>query len=671
MSTAEKVLAAMQSYDLKSAGHNKYRSRSPYRSDSDSPSFSLEISDDEHGVWYDHVAERGGSLYTLASHLGIDTPTYIVTTKRSYSGRKDYALAHGIPDEVLEEAGWKETIYQNRPALEYHTATGKRWRFLDGNKPSYKSVTGYKPCWYGLDERLKSKLELEPLVIANGEISVISARYHGLNAACVTSGEKDLSPELVAQLKTFTQGLESLEIIIALDCDPKGVRVALQMKSTLEKAGFNSVRAVDLGLSDGGDLADFVMLHGKYPACWHALHDLPELQPVFTPQVIQRWQIFHASELQKIPAIQWLIPKEVPAKCLLVIYGPSGVGKSFKALDYALHIAQQKPVVYVAAEGASGYSGRIEAWMKHHNLGYEHLYMCMGAVSFMDSSDLAAFVTSIEQACNAPALVIVDTLARSMIGADENSTRDMGKFIDACEQIKHYFDCSVMLVHHTNKGGSAERGSNALRGAADMMIKLIDEDDLIRIECSKSKDSEKFEPYYMRLKPVEIGLTDDDGNSIMPPVIVHAEHHEQTSNDDLTIKQKTVLETLVLSIFEYGATVAELSEYLPDTSLRTLYKIIDALKNFGFVQQKAKREPYFITEDGLQKIGQLSGTYAQSVHTALYESASDKGTSQHESVSKGFTMGMTDMKGSSSPKQTPLMDMNQTKKNHYQWEDDA
>jgi hypothetical protein len=35
-----------------------------------------------------------------------------------------------------------------------------------------------------------------------------------------------------------------------------------------------------------------------------------------------------------------------------------------------------------------------------------------------------------------PALVVFDTLARSMVGGDENSARDMGQLIDGAEHVR-------------------------------------------------------------------------------------------------------------------------------------------------------------------------------------------------------------------------------------------
>lgn len=54
----------------------------------------------------------------------------------------------------------------------------------------------------------------------------------------------------------------------------------------------------------------------------------------------RQWTIIHARELKNLPPLRWLIEKEIPENGLTVLFGESGVGKSFVALDYALRVAQ-------------------------------------------------------------------------------------------------------------------------------------------------------------------------------------------------------------------------------------------------------------------------------------------------------------------------------------------
>lgn len=644
MSTAEKVISALQAYKPKKEGANNYRCNSPLRSGSDSHSFVVKIEDDEHGSYFDHVAEEGGSLYDLAKALGIDTPTgQAQSTKRAYESVGDYAKAHGIPEKALTDASWQYQEYQNRPALKFPTKKGYRFRFLDGNKPNYKSVQGYKRCWYGLNQTLLGRLAYgSPLIICNGEISTVSGQFYGLAAACVTSGEKDIPKELVNELKAFTEPIQDLSIIIALDCDEKGRKTALAIKKTLSEAGFNSVRAVDLQLSNKGDLADYCMLHGKLDGDENGILDgqtllkCPDVKAPFEPEPVKRWELMHASKLDNMPPVEWLVYREIPKKGLTVLFGPSGTGKSFMTLDYALKLAQESVVIYIAAEGESGYPERIKAWKTHHKKGVGNLYMVMGAVSFMDTGDMSNFIQSIETIPQKPVLIIIDTLARSMLGADENSTRDMSKFVDACDQVRKYFDCSLMLVHHTNKGGVAERGSGVLRGSADSMIKLIDEDDLIRVEAEKTKDGREFTPRFVKLLPVNIGVTDSEGNPVEPPVIVDAEKVIQSDTDDLTIIQLKVLQVFALSIYEYGASASEIESNLPEVNQRTLFKVLSRLKTLKFIEQSARREPYKLTNSGREKIGVRTAPTGDTAHT------NDKSNSTSGSVSTVGSKGKQD-----------------------------
>lgn len=259
MSTAQKVLQKLSGYSMHGRGP-EYRSRSPFRAESDDPSFSLLIEDDEHGTWLDHVTNRGGSLYELAEHFGIETPkrVQVESSKRPYTSMADYAAFKGIPVEALQEAKWREVLYMDRPAIEFNTAGGRRWRFLDGNKPKFISEKGYKACWYGLVRAVHlAKETQQPLVICNGEPSVIVAQHFGVAACAITGGEsKNIAPELLHELTETWKG----EIVIAMDCDTAGNTGASKYAEALTAVGAK-FKIVDLMLSSGGDIADFCKLH--------------------------------------------------------------------------------------------------------------------------------------------------------------------------------------------------------------------------------------------------------------------------------------------------------------------------------------------------------------------------------------------------------------------------
>lgn len=594
--TAAAVLAAMEAYDLKSDGTGKYRSNSPFRPGSNSHGFTLTIDSPEHGAYFDHVSQESGSLYELARRLGIEIgPPPVTSTKRAYKGLEDYATTHGVSAEVLRNAGWSETKHQGRPALKFRTATGPRWRFLDGVKPHYISPKGYQRSWYGLTSSAARELaDGGYLVITNGEISTVAGRHYGLAAASVTGGEKAIPPDLLQELKTFL-GDNPPPILVAFDCDDTGRRAGVQVAQQLRDSGLIA-RAVDLGLGKGGDLADFCMLHGSKTG--QVLYSLPALtldKPGEEFEVPRGWYIIHASELRNLPPIEWIVPGEIPERGVTVLFGPSGAGKSFLALDYALNIAQADPVLYMAGEGEYGYRQRVAAWCEHHGKTEGHLYMSIGAVQVMESGDLNEFLAV--NAAIKPRIVIIDTMARSMVGADENSTRDMGMFIRACEQIKRALDSAVLIIHHTNKGGVYERGNSALRGASDAMIKITADDDLIIVESAKTKDAQPFQTRYMKLLPVSVDM---DGQQLDSAVMVEADKVVQTPDDPLTPNQEKVLRMLVDE--EHGASRTEIAE-ATNVPYHSLQRILVRLRKLGFIEQPARNSPYQITDAGRQRVG--------------------------------------------------------------------
>lgn len=256
-STADKVLEALP--QLKRQRDGKYRGSSPFRSGSDSEGFVLTIHDGEHGAWIDHGPQSGhGSLYDLAKELKIELPEQgrvkVESTKRGYASLEEYAQRHYATLEAFAAAKWREEMVYNRPALVYPVRTGTRARFID-EKGGYLWLDGEKTnCWYGLERaRIMAYESALPLVLCNGEASTIAAMAQGVPAFAGVGGEGAISEAMLSELSHEWKG----QVLIALDCDEKGRNAAAAIQSKIP----NSV-VLDLQLSDKGDLADFIGLHG-------------------------------------------------------------------------------------------------------------------------------------------------------------------------------------------------------------------------------------------------------------------------------------------------------------------------------------------------------------------------------------------------------------------------
>ena len=125
-------------------------------------------------------------------------------------------------------------------------------------------------------------------------------------------------------------------------------------------------------------------------------------------------------------------------------YGPPASGKSFLALDVALSVASSQPwqgkdvvdgpVVYVIAEDVPGTALRARAWRsRHQSLG--NIHWLPTRVPLLQTELVAKALCDVVAEI-APALIVVDTLARTMVGSDKSSTRDMGLAVDALDRLR-------------------------------------------------------------------------------------------------------------------------------------------------------------------------------------------------------------------------------------------
>ena len=133
---------------------------------------------------------------------------------------------------------------------------------------------------------------------------------------------------------------------------------------------------------------------------------------------------------------------------------------------------------------------------------------------FPDTLDLTngdqviSFIVWLEHQGLQPVLIVIDTLARSMPGGDENSPRDMGVLVAAADRIRKRLDCTVLFIHHPIKSGNKreiERGHGSLRGAADTMLILRCDKSGLLLRCEKQKDGPPFSPIRLQLKVVDLG----------------------------------------------------------------------------------------------------------------------------------------------------------------------
>jgi len=221
--------------------------------------------------------------------------------------------------------------------------------------------------------------------------------------------------------------------------------------------------------------------------------------------------------------LEWLIYGYIQKNALEMCFGSSGAGKSFVALDMALHIAVKKAiedsaqpetlspklddvtkwhgqtthggrVLYVAGEGVTGLKKRALGWVQYYGFNpdtlNDYFRFSPRALPLDDDGEspvmgewqkLLRELDVLRTRCNfVPDLIIFDTLAQNMRG-EENSAKESSIVIHRAQELvsgihnEDQHGATVLFIHHTGWGQDAQRrgrGSSAWRGAMDIEINV-------------------------------------------------------------------------------------------------------------------------------------------------------------------------------------------------------
>lgn len=232
---------------------------------------------------------------------------------------------------------------------------------------------------------------------------------------------------------------------------------------------------------------------------------------------------------------EYLIDNWLPEKTFSIFYAPPGCGKSFIALDMAMHIASKQPswcgnsirggdVVYLVGEGYHGFRKRHVAWARHHKVKDDiRMLVSQRAWGLDVEKDFNAICASIKKAECKPKLIIVDTLNRFLTGSesDETSVKNALKMID---KLMREFECAVMLVHHTGWADEQRiRGHSSWIGAVDVSLQLQrneDNPEIIELLAKKVKDNQIPKQLNFMLKRYELPDLVNESGTVESAAIV-------------------------------------------------------------------------------------------------------------------------------------------------------
>ena len=323
-------------------------------------------------------------------------------------------------------------------------------------------------------------------------------------------------------------------------------------------------------------------------------------QPTFDPntgEIVEQGLFVKASELLgNLTAAQFHVDGYLEKDAIAVMYGPSGVGKSFIAYDLALCIAtgtrwhncavEQGPVCILAGEGHNGIGRRVAAWSKHRKVGVTDetpLFISRKAVRLMSQAAAQILAEEIEKAVavfgRPPSLVVVDTLARNFEG-DENSSKDVGAFIDTVDALvrKRWPKCSILIVHHTGHDSTRARGSSALKSGVDQEFAISKRGPGMTLDCTKMKDAETPAGKAFKIKQIDLGL-DRNGIPMNGAVSVSdsspLEYEICKRDDGGSVLAGDVIKAVLRNVTSNGAIAIEVGATISDRLSRALARMVE------------------------------------------------------------------------------------------------
>ncbi|MBB4935675.1 hypothetical protein F4561_006584 [Lipingzhangella halophila] len=320
--------------------------------------------------------------------------------------------------------------------------------------------------------------------------------------------------------------------------------------------------------------------------------DETDENPLVTARASEiRAALLDSEGMDALPPPEPLVEGMLYLDSLAWLHGKPGHGKSFVALDWAAHVAHglswqgrattRGEVLYLVAEGTAGVAERKRAWesLMGHRMGVTFLPMAVQLLSRTDATAFAQVAAEMR-----PVMVVIDTQARVTVGADENSSQDMGQLVAAADELRQSTGACVLLVHHEARSGETLRGSTAMEGAATSVVRASKDGALIRLDNPKQKDAPPFDPILLTL-------------SEMGDSAVILSHGGSGTAAQATESERTILRAMWDSFGTTGASSTNLREVsgVPKSSF---FRAVNALLKRGeLVNAGTDKRHHYVLSD--------------------------------------------------------------------------
>jgi len=288
-----------------------------------------------------------------------------------------------------------------------------------------------------------------------------------------------------------------------------------------------------------------------------------------------------------------------------VIGGP-GKGKSAFITDTAVHVAsgwdwrgykskERCAVVILAFERADLMLRRLEAYKRKHNLADLPIVVIRAPVDIMGPESVESLtdtIRAVEERFGLPVgLLVLDTYSKALAlgGGDENSAKDVNKFLGHLRIVQTQTNVHVCLIGHTGKDETrGHRGSNAHLGDVDLEI-TISGDIAKTATITKANDQQEGPLTTYSLETYSFGR-DEDGDPITTSIVsadIPEREAKSSQKRKLSDRQKIAVDALTEALISHGKDAPSGLELPKGTKAVDAAKWRDEMFSRGALDQEA------------------------------------------------------------------------------------
>lgn len=223
-------------------------------------------------------------------------------------------------------------------------------------------------------------------------------------------------------------------------------------------------------------------------------------------------------EIENLEPPKWLVDGLLQRNSIAFLTADPNVGKTFLAIDWAMHIVagnewqgrkvEKGKVLYVAAEGSSGFGHRAKAWKQEFSHEPKDVRdgwtLFKEAVYLDDQKVVEEFIEGLKS--RQFDLIVFDTYSMCAPRADTDSGGPDAKIImDHLRQIKEASGACVLCIDHPGKQDKRSiRGSVTQQGVVDTHIYLDGkpQQQVFTVENTKQRNGELCSSFNLRREKV-------------------------------------------------------------------------------------------------------------------------------------------------------------------------